>query len=383
MSSVALESKRREIRQLTGVRIFAALWVVLYHLKGWIVELVPGLAPAWSFMDSGFIAVDLFFVLSGVIIAYQYFDRVKSPRQYVDFMFKRFARLYPVHLFMLFVFLAMIAGSAILGAKVNEPEKFTPLGFLLDVTLLRSWVTADLGWNVPAWSISAEWLAYALFPLTIWIIALLLRGGRGTLIAAVPVLVVLFGLAAWAFPTFDGMPIPALRVLIAFALGVALCRLIREVHSRVLFGWLGAASLVALVVVTSMLPSGPIRAAAGLTLAAAAVAFLFVGAGPVVRFLASSPVEYGGRISYSLYMTHAFVIIVAARFLSPERFASSPLPMRLALIVVVLVAALAIAAATYQLIEKPANKILVARWFSWRKKRQGDPAAVTSVPQHS
>src|SRR5579863_1305776 len=85
-----MRTERRPIRALTGLRFFAALHVVFYH---YAVGLLP--YPLSSVAKNGYVAVGLFFVLSGFVLAYNYADR---PMDIRTFWTARFARIYPAYL---------------------------------------------------------------------------------------------------------------------------------------------------------------------------------------------------------------------------------------------------------------------------------------------
>jgi peptidoglycan/LPS O-acetylase OafA/YrhL len=65
---------------LTGLRLFAAAWVVLFHFEFTKGELLADvLAPAYPVVTTGAMGVDLFYVLSGFVIAFIYLARL-GPR---------------------------------------------------------------------------------------------------------------------------------------------------------------------------------------------------------------------------------------------------------------------------------------------------------------
>ena len=99
------------IPALTGIRGLAAWWVVLYHFR----ETYPDdpLHIAGRVMAHGYLAVDFFFELSGFILALNYLHvfRNLSSRQAVQFLGLRLARIYPLHIFMLILFLLNSVGD--------------------------------------------------------------------------------------------------------------------------------------------------------------------------------------------------------------------------------------------------------------------------------
>jgi hypothetical protein len=92
-ASATAPDKRAEIRQLTGVRGLAAGWVMLYHFQPQIFALAPELRPLSVVMRGGYFAVDLFFVLSGFILAHVYYDGFArlAARSWGTFLVRRLA----------------------------------------------------------------------------------------------------------------------------------------------------------------------------------------------------------------------------------------------------------------------------------------------------
>jgi peptidoglycan/LPS O-acetylase OafA/YrhL len=163
------------IRQLTGIRLVAALWVLLYHAQGPLDRI--GLLDIPVFADVlrvGRLGVDLFFALSGFILTYTYLH-VIGPRlkgsQTLKFWWLRLARIYPVHLVMLLVAgIAVVAQSRVTGNPLDRVW-LTPWDFIKNLLLIQEWGSdPQRGWNFVAWSLSMEWLAYLLFPLLVLVL---------------------------------------------------------------------------------------------------------------------------------------------------------------------------------------------------------------------
>jgi len=153
------------IRPLTALRFFAAMWVVLFHY--W-PKLDVGFTP--TLVEKGYLGVELFFTLSGFILCHVYLTAFWEGRfRYGDFLWNRLARVYPLHLATLLGMIALGVGAGAAGFAVDA-------GILsweslpANVLLLQAWGLApQAAFNHPSWSISAEWFAYLTFPVSAWV----------------------------------------------------------------------------------------------------------------------------------------------------------------------------------------------------------------------
>lgn len=151
---MASQSKE-QISALTGLRFFAAAMVVIYHFaKQYHLT---------NFIIHGAFGVTIFFVLSGFILAYSYSLESGSMRGDLRaFWVARFARLYPVYLLGILLFVPIVLNAT------SEPVWKRGATLLLSLTALQSWFHM-LGlswgmWNPPGWSLSAEAFFYLVFP---------------------------------------------------------------------------------------------------------------------------------------------------------------------------------------------------------------------------
>lgn len=159
------------IRQLTGIRFVAAAWVLLYHLQGPLNQLHLLIPVVADVLRVGRLGVDLFFALSGFILTHTYLRRLGPglrARGTLDFWWLRLARIYPVHIVMLFVAgVAVVAQAKVTGDALDR-DWLNPIDFTKNLLLVQEWgPEPQRGWNFVAWSLSMEWLAYLLFPLLI------------------------------------------------------------------------------------------------------------------------------------------------------------------------------------------------------------------------
>ena len=153
----------QELKPLTSLRFIAAFWVLLYHFKD---HLGLGMGQ-FGLVADGYLGVDLFFTLSGFILAHVYLSHLEGGRfGYGGFLKNRIARVYPMHLAALGAMLVLFAGAAILGVGESNPDAFRLSDLPAHLLMIHAWgATPSVGWNFPSWSISAEWLAYLLFPI--------------------------------------------------------------------------------------------------------------------------------------------------------------------------------------------------------------------------
>lgn len=159
-TGTALPSVR--VKALDGLRGGAALCVAVMHYQGWFAST--------HFLDFAYVAVDLFFVLSGVVIAMTYESRILVGMSFTQFLGNRLARLYPLLL------LTMLAGLfhayALVLADKSEPGLWARVSDALSVVpnvLMQPSLNAEgtqalFPFNGPTWSVFAEvWINLAFF----------------------------------------------------------------------------------------------------------------------------------------------------------------------------------------------------------------------------
>src|SRR5208283_1956561 len=209
----------RENLPLTAIRGVAAVWVVCFHVQ-------PGLFPdAPAALVSGLLmgpaAVDIFFVLSGFILAQVYGDiRFKQAPQ---FWLRRICRVYPLHLSVMAVLaLSVLAASALRGSA--HPHDWH--GFVVVTLLLQTFLHDKSTWSPPSWSLGVELLCYAIFPLTIRLM------GRLPGLLGAGVIVALALAEALVLHGYGASSSEVLRGLVGFHLGAALCLLLPHLPVR-------------------------------------------------------------------------------------------------------------------------------------------------------
>lgn len=132
---------------LDGLRGVAALVVLILHLSS-LAWLVP----------HGYLAVDLFFIMSGFVVAHAYGGRLKAGWSGGAFLRARIIRLWPLYL------LGTCIGAAMYLGSVNDAVGVVGLGVLFAAAAMMIPVPLDAGsqvfiLNPPAWSLFFEMAA--------------------------------------------------------------------------------------------------------------------------------------------------------------------------------------------------------------------------------
>jgi len=344
----------REIRPLTTLRGIFACWVMILH----IFSFGLGDPEAPWIVREGYLAVDFFFFLSGYILARTYGDGMAagvSARSYLDFVMRRFGRLFPMHL-------AVLAGIVLLHPF------YAPMRIVEEATLTQRWCfwpAGDNDWiNLPAWSISTEWAASLLFPAFVW--AGLLGSPRRSWITAVACAVGLVWTAyehEWNLNIWRSSVtyLPLARCFADFGLGVIGYRARRA--ATPLTSDLGVATLFAGVVLTLALKANDVVIAAVIFPTVVAIAG---NAGRVAKLLSAEPLHWLGAISYSIYLTHYPIVHFIRRFWTEVSTDGSALAYMLTTAAVTI----GTASVTYRVIEVPCRELLKG----WAGRLQARPA---------
>ncbi len=170
-----------QIRSLTSLRGIAALIIVIHHFSYYALPQLGVVLSAYSyFFQNGYLAVDLFFILSGFIMTHVYSDRFSagvSKSNYWQYLRARFARIYPLHLFTLLVLVGLQFVELILSNPTAFTGKFNLTALGANVLMLQAFALncpplfwCDTYWNEPAWSISVEFVIYSIFPFILFAI---------------------------------------------------------------------------------------------------------------------------------------------------------------------------------------------------------------------
>lgn len=326
--AVTAHKSKAHYLPLDSIRGIAALSVVVHHFVTSKVMIAAFPQKAWidiPFFHNAWLFVDLFFVLSGMVISLSYVKADFGHFSFREFASRRLARIYPLHVVMLVMMLVLrlarlaLVASGMLAAAAPGIEVNTIYSFVLNLLLLHSLGFLDhLSWNGPSWSISTEFYTYLLFG------ALLLLAQQFRSLKFFYLVSAVLVVGSWILAAF-GLGKPSLdfhydfglvRCILSFFIGVLTVRLVSAwprpampIAPSVL-QWVLLAAAISIVLVVGAYPE--------ISFVAPFVFALLLGslmAFPVEaslpRLLATAPLVWLGKRSYSIYMVHAAVLVLA------------------------------------------------------------------------
>ena len=337
---------------LTSIRGVAALWVVGCHLSGPLQPMLPG----WLYaaLHPGYMAVDIFFVLSGFILALVY--RRLTLAGLPGFFARRLARVYPLNVVLTTIMVAFAAGGMPPG--IWQYWRSLPWFYAMMEAFIPEPVIA---WILTSWSVGIEVICYLAFPAVLMAVrrlpmAALLVAVAGAVYAEYWVQTRYLG----AFLSVGALARGMAGLGLGVGLGVLAPRLPRPPSWLVSAGELACLAGCAAAVAADSLRYLPL-ASAGLIL------LLFFDSGIVARALHAPVAFWQGRISYSLYLLHGPLMadwlhygdLYGAWVLNPPalaRFMPPPLAAACGALAFVAVVSM-LATLTWRYVEQPGRRL--------------------------
>lgn len=303
----------KRIYKLDGLRGLFALFVVLFHLNknnapGWLVD--------HFFVRESHIFVDFFFILSGFVISISYDEKIQSFINFVHFIKKRILRLYPLLLFSTCMYWYFV------HPQFNKHNQLLALDtlFLTNATPILG---SDLGMNYPSWSISSEMISYIVFGICSLIA---LHTKKHWLLATITFLGISF--LAYQGNYFVNGDYGFIRGLICFNLGYFIYIFSKKdfkIHNNI--EWISMIGILSLMyyyhqfILISTHRLFILQLGFPLCFMLSILIFSKTN-GTLSQLLEKKQIRFLGKISYSVYLNHAFVI----GYFIPKLFRWIPLP---------------------------------------------------------
>jgi exopolysaccharide production protein ExoZ len=358
--------QRPTFRGIQALRGFAACMVVIHHATLVVANQTGENAPYWI---NGGAGVDVFFAISGFVMAVSTIGREHKTHPARSFLERRLIRLVPLYWMitaLMFVKVEILRRSA--GAKATTYLVDTPFSYVLSSLLFvpyRNSVGTTWPLLAQGWTLSFEMLFYLLFAA-----ALALRVRVAVMLTPLMMGIVAIGLfhkETW--PTFTTLADPLLLEFLAgLLLGQAAIKGFQG--NKILFASLGVIALPALLFLPSTNPPAIRVLQWGLP------AYLLVHAAVAIenRFGGYWPrwVLLIGDASYSLYLSHGFVV----SFILNRMGKMHLLPMHVSGVqdelipsLICLIVSILVAIPLYLLIEEPTTNFLRRKWLAEGKPR--------------
>ncbi|MBU1723855.1 MAG: acyltransferase [Gammaproteobacteria bacterium] len=280
---------------LDALRGLAALWVVYFHVFGGL----------------GYLAVDFFLVLSGFILSHRYLygDKQSTP---LEFISHRIARLYPLHLYTLLMFLLVHGLVYWTMPNFTDGTLFT---FIQNLTMTHNIGLNPHGltWNYPSWSVSVEFWVNIVF---IFLITRQTRSGVLFLLGTLGILVLFMQhgqLNTQSENYFGFLNSGLLRGMASFLLGILSYRLyLFYCDDWRIKRYANGLEMVCVLVIIGIVWSRTGKSM-GMDVFVPYIALLMVAIfafeqGWLSRWLRK--LAYLGDISYSVYLNHLVVLML-------------------------------------------------------------------------
>lgn len=316
---------------LDGFRGLLALIVAVYHTpwESWFNNT--------AFMDNGTVIIDLFFVFSGFLMFRLYGAKIKGVEDGRQFLWRRLARLYPIHFVMTLVFVAFAVlrlTAHKFGLSTLDPGEVLPFtagasegwwSLYTNLTLTHAMGMHDsLTFNPPSWTISVEFFAYFVFAAMLIWARPTRRWHFGLMTLAIAAVYIwLSRIKPDMNITYD---VAFFRCLAGFFTGVVAARIYGWQQSRatgeggsVTRSTVIEVAMVLAYILFVALMGGKLQFLVGLF----ALGFVLIfarDAGGVSKVMMAPVFRYLAKVSYSVYMIHVIIALVfdifAARVLS-------------------------------------------------------------------
>ena len=359
--AVKQEAAKKNIYRLPsmdGLRFLMCLGIACLHFS---IYFFPGDGDGHNLTSRFDYFNDIFFLLSGFLIARSNIAYPVSLKNYKTYMLMRFARIYPLY-FATLLFFIMIAVAHNQGyITPDNPDRYDLNKVLSHILLIQSWGWSEsLIFNYPTWALSSLWLMYIIFPLIF-----ILANKSKILLITVAILFLLLGeFVANNFcqdnltvTTIQKCNIGILRCVPIFILGVSLAYL-KDVNIS------KYSSYILLLIVTILLFFTPIfweSIPRVIMIYAFVYCILNIDYKGLKNPLSWAKFETLAAYSYAIFLVHPIIATVYISYLLPRIFnleilyaSEYSIIIRLSLFASSIILSFFAAVVAYYIIEKPA-----------------------------
>lgn len=302
---------KKHIPQLDALRGLAAVLVMFYHYN---INYLPSFLSDFFLIRQGWIFVDFFFVLSGFVITYNYSFQFNKKTLF-KFIKLRFIRIYPLLFFSVIVFAFFII--VLFSFSPENLRYFTTKesiinGLLEPLLLVNStpFLGNSQGINDPTWSISAEFISYFIFA----IISLLNIKSRKWI-----ALILVFLSYFFLYISFDkGLYLTGdygfVRGIGGFNLGVLVFMLYDNLKIKIseIYVYIFA---VLIIICLNLINVNHDNFTLLFPFIFSFFIFLIAKSknSLIISFLLTKPLQYLGKISFSIYLNHKIVFLLMTK----------------------------------------------------------------------
>ena len=299
---------------LSGLRGFAALWVLLFHADR-LSQVLPAAATGVvrPFIGSGWLGVDLFFLLSGFVLMHAHANQFArsflpaTPR----LLAARFWRVYPLNAAVLALILILVTLDHGFAKWLGQTDgtDLSWSAFVRTLTLSTRWFSGAGGdWNQPVWSLSYEIIGYAAFPVIANLALRITDRDRALIIvlAALAILVMMSASVRMLDDNAIGGPLALYRMGLQFSAGALLyrARMLARAADADHAEHVAVCALVGIFVAVACHAAG----VASIFFAGIVWALSFAPRGATGRVFASRAALFLARISFPLYLSHVVAL---------------------------------------------------------------------------
>ncbi|WP_265132296.1 acyltransferase family protein [Chryseobacterium oranimense] len=301
-----------KISQITFTRFLAAVAIVISHFnKDMFVYKTDYISNIFLKANVG---VSYFFILSGFIMIVAYHKKEKI--EYFGYYKNRFARIYPLYVVGLLLYL------------VTRFSNFNPGDSFLYLFGLQSWIPGKaMILNFPGWSISVEFLFYLIFP--VLYNYFYSRKNKSIWVAGIVLWIVtqVFSHLYEASPSYKGPHTESHEFLYYFPLmhvseflvgnlaGLFFVNHPKQKNYDVPVILVFAAVMLSLIFVPLFYHNGLMA-----VLFIPLILLISWNNGLLTRILSLKPLEYLGEASYAIYITHIPILYILREILKWQNY---------------------------------------------------------------